>query len=227
MDAAHVEKVYSSYSGIYDVIFGKVFHQSRCRAVDWLRLKPGDQILEVGVGTGLSLPLYPRWCRVTGIDLSEKMLLKGREKIARHRLGHVRVLRMDAGAMVFPSDRFDAVVAAYVMSAVPDPRRTLREMVRVCKPGGTIVLLNHFHAKHPLGARLERWLSPLCRQIGFRSDLELDGLLEGSGLRVLADRKVNPLGYWTMVQCINAKAEARIETRDAGPFHRPARAVAS
>lgn len=225
MDAAHVEKVYSSYSGIYDVLFGKVFHRSRCRAVDLLRLKPGDEILEVGVGTGLSLPLYPRWCRVTGIDLSDKMLAKGRDKIRRYGLSHAQVLRMDASAMAFGADRFDAVIAAYVMSVVPDPRRTLREMIRVCKPGGTIVLLNHFHAKHPLGARLERWLSPLCKQIGFRSDLELEGLLAGSGLRVVMDRKVNPFGYWTMVQCVNTKAASHRDAPGPDPRRRVARAV--
>ena len=207
MDAADVERIYSSYSGVYDALFGKVFHRSRCHAVELLAVKPGQEILEVGVGTGLSLPLYPRWCRVTGIDLSEKMLEKGREKIYRHRLTHVRLLRMDASAMEFEADRFDAVLAAYVMSVVPDPRRTLGEMVRVCKPGGTIVLLNHFHAKHPLGARIERWFSPLCTKIGFRSDLDLEHLLTGSGLRVTVGRKVNPFGYWTIVQCVNTKKE--------------------
>ncbi len=207
MDAAHVEKVYSSYSGVYDVLFGKVFHRSRCHAVELLSVKPGQEVLEVGVGTGLSLPLYPRWCRVTGIDLSDKMLEKGREKIRRHRLAHARLMRMDASAMQFDADRFDAVLAAYVMSAVPDPLRTLGEMVRVCKPGGTIVLLNHFHAKHPFGARIERWFSPLCTKIGFRSDLDLEHLLAGSGLRVTVGRKVNPFGYWTIVQCLNTKSD--------------------
>lgn len=211
MDAAHVERVYSSYSGVYDALFGKVFHRSRCDAVELLSVKPGHEVLEVGVGTGLSLPLYPRWCRVTGIDLSEKMLEKAREKIRRHRLTHARLMRMDASAMGFETDRFDAVLAAYVMSVVPDPQRTLSEMVRVCKPGGTIVLLNHFQAKHPVGARIERWVSPLCTRIGFRSDLDLEKLLAGSGLRVTVGRKVNPFGYWTIVQCVNTKSAGTSE----------------
>jgi len=227
MDAAHVEKVYSSYSGVYDVLFGKVFHRSRCRAVELLALAPGQEVLEVGVGTGLFLPLYPRWSRVTGIDLCEKMLEKGREKVRRHGLTHARLARMDASAMEFEADRFDAVLAAYVMSAVPDPRRTLREMVRVCKPGGTIVLLNHFHAKHPLGARIERWLSPLCRKIGFRSDLDLEHLIEGSGLRVTLRRKVSPFGYWTIVRCVNAKDETEREPYDEGAKQEIATAAAA
>lgn len=222
MDAAQVERVYSSYSGVYDALFGKVFHRSRCDAVELLSVKPGQEILEVGVGTGLSLPLYPRWCRVTGIDLSEKMLEKGREKIRHHRLANVRLMRMDASAMEFETDRFDAVLAAYVMSVVPDPRRTLREMVRVCKPGGTIVLLNHFQAKHPVGARIERWVSPLCTRIGFRSDLDLEKLLAGSGLRVTVGRKVNPFGYWTILQCLNTKTKSD-GTREPAPQRKASR----
>ncbi|MEW6684292.1 MAG: class I SAM-dependent methyltransferase [Nitrospirota bacterium] len=209
MDAAHVERVYSSYSKIYDLIFGRVFHTSRCRAVELLGLKPGAEVLEVGVGTGLSLPLYPDWSRVTGIDLSEKMLEKSREKVAHHRLDHVTVLRMDACAMDFADDTFDAVLAAYVMSTLPNPETTLREMVRVCKAGGTIVLLNHFHATHRVGALVEGWLSPMCRQIGFRSDLGLEQLLAGSSLRVLVRRRVGPFGYWTMVQTLNDKSRWR------------------
>ncbi len=222
MDAAHVERIYSSYSKIYDLIFGRVFHSSRCRAVELLGLEPGDHALEVGVGTGLSLPLYPRSSQVTGIDLSEKMLEKSREKISRYRLDHVRVLRMDACAMDFADDSFDAVLAAYVMSTVPKPETALHEMIRVCKPGGAIVLLNHFHATHRVGALVEGWLSPMCRQIGFRSDLGLEELLRGLALRVLVRRRVGPFGYWTMVQALNDKPRWR------GPavFHHPDRARA-
>jgi len=205
MDVAHVERVYSSYSGVYDLIFGRVFHRSRFRAVELLGLRPGEQVLEVGVGTGLSLPLYPRWCRITGIDLSDKMLAKAREKIGNDRLSHAHVFRMDASATDFADDTFDAVIASYVMSTLPDPEATLREMARVCKPGGTIVLLNHFRSTHTLGAWVERWLSPICRYIGFRSDLGLQDLLKGSPLRVVGERRVGPFGYWLIVTTRNEK----------------------
>ncbi|MFZ5876979.1 MAG: class I SAM-dependent methyltransferase [Nitrospirota bacterium] len=209
MDTAHVERVYSSYSKIYDLIFGRVFHSSRCHAIELLGLKPGSRVLEVGVGTGLSLPLYPAGCRVTGIDLSDKMLEKSREKIARQGLNDAHILRMDASRMAFPDDAFDAVLAAYVMSVVPDPQVTLREIERVCKPGGTIVILNHFHATHYVGALVERGISPMCRQIGFRSDLGQEELLAGSTLRVLVQRMIGPFGYWTLIQAINDKPRRR------------------
>jgi phosphatidylethanolamine/phosphatidyl-N-methylethanolamine N-methyltransferase len=209
MDAAHVERVYSSYANVYDLIFGRVFHRSRCDAVELLGLKPDAQVLEIGVGTGLSLPLYPSECRVTGIDLSPKMLEKSRERITRRRLRNARVVRMDASRTAFADDAFDAVLAAYVMSVVPDPQATLREIERVCKPGGTIVMLNHFHATHYVGALVERGISPMCRQIGFRSDLGLEDLLAGSALRVLVQRTIGPFGYWTLVQAINDKPRRR------------------
>jgi phosphatidylethanolamine/phosphatidyl-N-methylethanolamine N-methyltransferase len=209
MDTAHVERVYSSYAKVYDLIFGRVFHSSRCHAVDLLGLKPDSHALEVGVGTGLSLPLYPSGCRVTGIDLSEKMLEKSRERIARRNLVNARLVRMDASRMGFADDTFDSVLAAYVMSVVPDPQAALREIERVCKPGGTIVILNHFHATHPVGALVERGISPICKQIGFRSDLALDGLLAGSALHVLVRRMVGPFGYWTVVQAVNDKTRPR------------------
>jgi phosphatidylethanolamine/phosphatidyl-N-methylethanolamine N-methyltransferase len=209
MDTAHVERVYSSYSKVYDLIFGRVFHSSRCHAVELLGLKPGARVLEVGVGTGLSLPLYPAGCRVTGIDLSERMLEKSREKIARQGLEDARVLRMDASLMAFADDAFDAVLASYVMSVVPDSQATLREMERVCKPGGTIVMLNHFHTTHYVGSLVERGISPMCRQIGFRSDLGLEELLAESALRVLVQRMIGPFGYWTLIQAINDKPRRR------------------
>ncbi|MFZ5861771.1 MAG: class I SAM-dependent methyltransferase [Nitrospirota bacterium] len=225
MDTAHVERVYSSYSKIYDLIFGRVFHVSRCHAVDLLGLKPGARVLEVGVGTGLSLPLYPVGCRVTGIDVSEKMLEKSREKIARRGLRDARVLRMDASHTAFADNAFDAVLAAYVMSVVPDPQATLREIERVCKPGGTIVILNHFHATHHVGALVERGISPMCRQIGFRSDLGLDDLLAGSTLRVLVQRTIGPFGYWTLIQAINDKPRRLLRAVGVDPSRMERRAA--
>src|SRR6266852_5778559 len=120
MDTAKVERVYSSYAKIYDYIFGKIFHDGRQHAVRHLDLSPGQRILEVGIGTGLALPFYPRSCEIVGIDLSEGMLAKCRERVRELRLEHVSLRKMDASAITFADDSFDAVMAAYVVTAVPD-----------------------------------------------------------------------------------------------------------
>jgi phosphatidylethanolamine/phosphatidyl-N-methylethanolamine N-methyltransferase len=206
VDTRQIEKVYSAYSGFYDLLFGKVFHDSRADAIRLLDLEPGQTVLEVGVGTGLSLTFYPRHCRVVGIDLSQPMLERSREKVNRYGLRHIELQRMDATRMTFEEDRFDAVVAAYVMSTAPNPRRVLSEMVRVCRPGGRIVMVNHFSNGNRLVSAVERWISPLCTRIGFRTDLSLEGLLSGAPLAVLSAQKVNPFHYWSLVYCENRKS---------------------
>jgi phosphatidylethanolamine/phosphatidyl-N-methylethanolamine N-methyltransferase len=205
LETQKVEKVYSTFSRFYDLVFGKIFHDSRTAAIRLLDLKPGNRILEVGVGTGLSLPFYPRDCRVIGIDLTGPMLEKGVEKIRRWQLRHVDLHKMDATHMAFADNSFDAVMAAFVMTAVPYPREVLSEMCRVCRPKGKIILLNHFSNDNPLVSRLEKSISPLCTRIGFRTDLTLDELLEGSPLVVRQKLRVNPFRFWQTVQCINQK----------------------
>jgi phosphatidylethanolamine/phosphatidyl-N-methylethanolamine N-methyltransferase len=205
MDTEKVTKVYSVYSGFYDLLFDKIFHSSRAAAIDLLSLKSGDRVLEVGVGTGLSLPLYPKNCSIIGIDLTGPMLEQGAKKIKKLGLSHVHLQQMDATHMAFRDDLFDAVIAAYVMSTVPSPRAVLAEMIRVCRPGGKIVLLNHFSNRNRLVSRLEKTISPLCTRIGFRSDLCLDSLLNETSLDVEQNLKVNPFNYWHIIQCINRK----------------------
>ncbi len=198
-------KVYSTYSGFYDLVFGKFFQNARLTAIDLLELKQESRVLEVGVGTGLALPLYPRDCDVVGIDITEAMLRQGEKRIQKHGLSRASLQQMDATRLAFGNNSFDSVMAAYVISTVPDPKTVLDEMIRVCRPGGKIVLLNHFSNGHPLISRLERKISPLCSRMGFRSDLPLNTLLDHSGLRVDQNFKVNPLQYWHIVQCTNTK----------------------
>ena len=205
MDAEKIQRVYAVYSGFYDLVFGKIFHEPRTQAVELLGLKPGHRVLEIGVGTGLSLPIYPPYCEVTGIDLSRQMLKKGQAKEARYNLCHVKLHRMDATQMAFSANSFDAVLAAYVISTVPQPHQVIREMLRVCKPGGKIVFLNHFTNGNRLVSSIERTLSPFCKQIGFRTDLDIHSLLAGLPLRIRTIQKVKPLNYWALVQCINQK----------------------
>jgi phosphatidylethanolamine/phosphatidyl-N-methylethanolamine N-methyltransferase len=204
MDANRIKRIYSAYSRFYDLIFNKLFHESRQAAVQHLEIKPGAKVLEVGVGTGLSLPLYPRHCSITGIDLCDSMLKHGLHKVRRYGLTHVQLLRMDACSLEFEDNSFDAVVAAYVISTVPDPRKVLREMIRVCKENGRIVLLNHFSNGNKLISMVERMISPLCVHIGFRTDLALEPLLQGMPLVIQKKAHVNPFRFWHLVQCRKA-----------------------
>jgi phosphatidylethanolamine/phosphatidyl-N-methylethanolamine N-methyltransferase len=207
MDATRIERVYSAYSKVYDRIFGKVFQDSREVLASSLELRPGSQVLEVGVGTGLVLPLYPSHCRVTGIDLSEGMLAKARERVEALDLSHVVALeRMDASKMTFADDTFDVVVAAYVVTAVPDHRALMREIIRVARPGARVLLVNHFVNGSGLLAALERAVSPMCKHIGFRTDLSVGQVLEDLPLEVTRHEKVKPLKLWHLVECRNVKA---------------------
>ena len=205
MDLNKIERVYTSYAGFYDRVFGKVFHEGRESAIRNLNVQPDEHILEVGVGTGLALPMYPSHCRIVGIDLSEGMLAKAKERAEVQRLSHVQLHRMDAGAMEFDDNSFDTVVAAYVVTAVPDYRKVVNEMIRVCRPGGRIIMLNHFSNGNKVIAAVEKVISPLTKHLGWRTDLSLNTVLEGTSLHVARHQKVNPLRLWALVECVNRK----------------------
>src|SRR5919112_2900178 len=151
-----VEGVYEKLAGWYDWVFGPTLHPGRLVARDRMGIQAGDRILEVGVGTGINTSLYPRNCHVTGIDLSTSMLEKARERVAREGLRNVRLLEMDAASLTFADDSFDIVYAPYLVSVVPDPVQVVREMRRVCKPGGKIIILNHFRSANATLSWLER-----------------------------------------------------------------------
>ena len=205
MNLEKVERVYSSYASVYDQTFGRVFSQSRESAIRGLPVRQGDRILEVGVGTGVALPLYPKHCEILGIDLSHSMLEKAQAQIRQHQLNHVTLQQMDAGQMDLLDDSFDIVMAAYVVTAVPDYRKVVSEMIRVCRPGGRIIMLNHFSNGNKVIAAVEKMISPLCKHIGFRTDLSLNTVLEGTSLMVEKKQKVNPLRFWHLVECVNQK----------------------
>lgn len=205
MDLAKIERVYTSYAKIYDRIFGKVFHEGRQSAIRNLNVQPDELILEVGIGTGLALPMYPRHCRIVGIDFSEGMLDKAKERAIEHGLDHVELHRMDAGAMEFKDDSFDTVVAAYVVTAVPDYRKVVSEMIRVCRPGGRIIMLNHFSNDNKIVAAMERVISPVTKHLGWRTDLALQAVLDGTPLHVSRKQAVNPFRLWALVECVNEK----------------------
>jgi phosphatidylethanolamine/phosphatidyl-N-methylethanolamine N-methyltransferase len=196
-----VERVYEKLSKVYDLIFGPTLHPGRVTALERMGIRPNDRILEVGVGTGINTSMYPRNCHVTGIDLSSPMLDKARERVAREGLRNVRLLEMDAQNLTFADDSFDIVYAPYLVSVVPDPVQVAREMRRVCKPGGKIIILNHFRSANPILSRLERAISPFTVHIGFKSDLDLPGFLAQAELKPISIEKVNVPKIWSLVTC--------------------------
>jgi phosphatidylethanolamine/phosphatidyl-N-methylethanolamine N-methyltransferase len=203
MTAESIEKIYDRYSGFYDLLFGRPLEKGREMAPDLLALFPGARLLEAGVGTGLSIPHLPRNIEITGIDISQTMLDRARNRVESLGFRDVRLLRMDAGRLEFPDDSFDRVLAAYFISTVAQPVQVVRELMRVCRPGGSIVFLNHFLSEDPIVAFVERAISPVCRRLGFRTDLDLLRLLAESGL--VADRVdgIDPQGRWKAVRCLN------------------------
>lgn len=209
MDAAlekrQVKRAYKLYAPAYDFVFDWIFHPGREAAIQLLGAERGHHILEVGIGTGLNLPLYPRHCRITGIDLSEEMLEKAEEKVAELGLGNVTLRAMDATVMDFAEDSFDAALATYTISAVPDPVGVLREMRRVVKAGGSLVLLNHFRSERRVVGQLEDLVAPVCTRLGWKSNLPLEPLLEQVGLDPEISTKVNLFHGWRLIKCVNRK----------------------
>lgn len=196
--SAEVGRVYDRMASVYDVAFGPLLQAGRRRALACMAPVPGMRILEIGVGTGLSLPLYPPDCLVSGIDISPGMLLRAEERVVRRGLS-ARLFQMDATDLRFPDDAFDVVFAPYVMSVVPDPVAVLREMYRVCAPGGRLFVLNHFRSRDPFWSRVERRLSPLTRRVGFTADLDREGLFAAAGLEVSSEEFVNRPRIWSLV----------------------------
>src|SRR5437660_4579255 len=158
VDNDFLSRVYENISWFYDYTFGPALHPGRVDAIRRMQIKSGDRVLEVGVGTGINAALYPNDCSVTGIDLSGPMLEKARERIARKGIRNVRLLQMDAANLKFADDGFDIVYAPYVISVVPDPVAVTRALRRVCRPGGRIVILNHFRSHHAPIAWIVRML---------------------------------------------------------------------
>ena len=178
MQIEAVKAAYRRYARVYDMVFGAVLQPGRKAVLDALKLKPGDRVLEVGVGTGISLPLYPREVRITGIDISREMLERARARVARAKLTNVEaLLEMDAEAMSFPDASFDKVVAMYVVSVVPRPAKLLEELHRICRPDGEIFLVNHFQSENRVMGALERVLGNVSAQIGFDPQVDLRSLV--------------------------------------------------
>jgi phosphatidylethanolamine/phosphatidyl-N-methylethanolamine N-methyltransferase len=209
LDLDAVTATYRRWAPVYDATFGRITRPGRLRATAHANAR-GGRVLEVGVGTGLALRHYRPEMDVTGIDFSNEMLERAREKVAEQGLGHVTALRqMDARSLDFPDDRFDSVVAMYLISVVPDPARVLAEMARVCRPDGEIVLVNHFAKDAGALARLEAMLGPFADRMGWHSDFRLETVLGSGAVDELAREQVPPLGLFTFLRLRPKKAAAQ------------------
>ena len=197
-----VEEVYDKLAKVYDITFGPTLHPGRLQAIERMDIQSGERVLEVGVGTGINLSLYPKNCSVVGIDFSGPMLEIARERAARKDVRNVRLLQMDAADLKFADDSFDIVYAPYVISVVPDPVKVAHEMRRVCRPGGRIIVLNHFLSPNAILSRIERLISPFTIHIGFKADLDLPAFLAQAELRPQSIEKVNIPKLWSLITVV-------------------------
>jgi phosphatidylethanolamine/phosphatidyl-N-methylethanolamine N-methyltransferase len=204
LDRNAVEKAYARWAPVYDLVFGKVFEAGRKASIAAAE-QVGGRILEVGVGTGISLPDYSRRNRLIGVDISAPMLRKAKERVDTLGLSNVEALAvMDAKHLAFPDNFFDVIVAQYVITAVPDPEATLDEFARVLKPGGEIVLVNHIGAESGLRKVGELAFAPIARKLGWRPEFPWGRLTTWKervpGIHFIERRPMPPLGHFSLIR---------------------------
>jgi len=206
LKSPHESKIYSEFSHLYDKIFSRFFCKRITSVVTSLNIRPGAKVLEVGVGTGLSLAAYPPHCEVTGIDLASEMLEQAQQKVAENGWRHFRLLKMDALNLDFPDNAFDYVTSFHVISVVPDPVRMMQEIHRVCKPHGRVVIINHFRTIKPVLGPLIGALDPLTRRLGWSASLRLSQAFDGVPVRIEKRFKTSPFSLFTVVLAQNQKS---------------------
>lgn len=219
LDNVAVTKAYARWAPVYDLVFGAVFERGRQAAVAAAE-RVGGRILEVGVGTGISLPLYSRNCRLCGIDISAPMLRKAQERVTQLKLTNVEGLWvMDAEQLSFPDRSFDVVVAQYVITTVPNPEATLVEFARVLKPGGEIVLVSRIGAEAGLRRSLEHWFQPAARKLGWRTEFSFARYARWAArspdMRLVERRAMPPFGHFNLIRFGKTGGENRLDQPEA------------
>ncbi len=201
MREENVKRAYARWADSYDFTFGRIAEAGRLAAVQKLNLLPQGRVLEAGVGTGMSLPFYGRHLAVTGIDLSPEMLAKARARVAREGLGQVEgIHEMDAARLAFPDQSFDAVVAMYVLTVVPDPAAVMAELARVCKPGGEVIVVNHFSELGGLRGAVEKGMARFSESLGWRPDFPVAAVMGEKSLVLEEMVKLKPFGLFTLLR---------------------------
>ncbi|EJW13186.1 Phosphatidylethanolamine N-methyltransferase [Rhodovulum sp. PH10] len=218
LDRDKVAKAYARWAPVYDLVFGTVFECGRKAAIAAVE-KVGGRVLEVGVGTGISLPDYRRTNRIVGIDISAPMLRKAQERVATHGLDNVEVLSvMDAAKLALPDASFDVVVAQYVITAVPDPEGTLDEFARVVKPGGEIILVNHIGAETGPRKLFEAAFAPIARKLGWRPEFPwarlAHWLAKTPGVHLIDRKPMPPLGHFSLIRFGKAAAAPGLQAAE-------------
>ena len=213
LDKDTIERAYARWAPVYDLVFGAVFEHGRHAAIAAAE-RIGGRILEVGVGTGLSLPYYSADVRLCGVDISEPMLRKAQQRVTELGLGNVEALAvMDAEHLHFPDESFDAVVAQYVITTVPNPEGTLDEFARVLKPGGEIILVSRVGAEAGMRRALERWFAPAARKLGWRTEFSFERYAQWAGsvdgVRLVERRAMPPFGHFSLIRFAKGGAAAR------------------
>ena len=207
MSIAAVREAYRRWAPVYDNTFGLFATRGRRHAVEVINQRRGGRVLEVGVGTGLSLPHFGPHLKISGVDISPEMLEKARERVQKHGLRNVEALReMDAAKLDFSDNSFDIVVAMYVMTVVPNPERVMQELERVCAPGGEVMIVNHFSQDHGMRGWVERKMAPYADQLGWHPVFPLEKVMGRPRLALIERKPLWPAGLFTLVRFRKQKA---------------------
>ena len=201
----HQSKIYSEFSRFYDKIFERIFFPRIARVIASLKIPPGARVLELGVGTGLSLSAYPSHCNVLGVDLAQDMLDQAADKVREHGWSHITLRQMDALNLELASNSFDYVAAFHVVSVVPDAARMMAEARRVCRAGGKLIIINHFRSERPLIGPLVDLADPVTRKLGWRTTLKLVDIIDGAPVSIEQKFKTSPRSLFTVVIARNEK----------------------
>jgi len=215
MEETTTGKCYDIWAGFYDRTFGALVHRRQIRAIEELKPEPGARILDLGVGTGMTLEHYPDNVTVVGMDLSWGMLDKANHKCADHGLNHCQLVQGDGMAPPFADHSFDHIMVTHTVSVVSEPTRLMEWCRRLVKPGGKIIVLNHFRSDNPVIGTFEKVANPLCVKIGWRSDLSLEDCLEGVDLAVRYQFQLRKVDLWRIVVLTDHEPGVTREAGDA------------